>query len=361
MKTPPPGAPPPSPPSQVDVANVIADATDADIYLYAGSVYSPADRRFGALIRRNRSRKNVLLYLATYGGSADTAYRVARSLQTNYPGGNVSLCVVNYCKSAGTLIALGASELVMSDDAELGPLDVQITKPDSLAERMSGLTPIQALVTLREEAFKCFEKCFLEVIGHSGGQITTRTASIMAVRMTVGLFHPIYAQMDPMRLGEYQRSMMVADQYASRLNNFRNLKENAVARLIADYPSHEFVIDRVEAATLFQRVREPSDMEAVLTRLIEQEAMEAIEGDAPRLRYLCTKKPAPKNEETTHDTPGLPHRTVPPPTGAAGGGTPAPGQPSGEQGKPRRKPRSSAEVGGNGVPHRSAGNSTDSG
>jgi ClpP class serine protease len=40
--------------------------------------------------------------------------------------------VSGYCKSAGTLIALGANELAFGEHGELGPLDVQIAKRDEV-------------------------------------------------------------------------------------------------------------------------------------------------------------------------------------------------------------------------------------
>ncbi len=49
--------------------------------------------------------------MVTEGGDADPAYRIARCLQDHYD--RFSLFVSGYCKSAGTLVALGAHELQM--------------------------------------------------------------------------------------------------------------------------------------------------------------------------------------------------------------------------------------------------------
>ena len=38
------------------------------------------------------------------------------------------------CKSAGTLLLIGATSLIISDRGELGPLDVQLSKPDEIFE-----------------------------------------------------------------------------------------------------------------------------------------------------------------------------------------------------------------------------------
>ena len=41
--------------------------------------------------------------------------------------------VSGYCKSAGTLVACGAHELVFSDAGEIGPIDIQMEKKDDLS------------------------------------------------------------------------------------------------------------------------------------------------------------------------------------------------------------------------------------
>ena len=78
--------------------------------------------------------------------------------------------------------------------------------------------------------------------------------------LTVGLLGPLYQQLDPIRLGEVERSLKISGDYTERLTSHQsssNLKEGAVARLLGSYPSHGFVIDTKEARELFKRVEEP--------------------------------------------------------------------------------------------------------
>ena len=106
-------------------------------------------------------RRNVLLILATFGGDAHAAYRIARSFQkfhktiqgpNNQPTGNrFTVFLPSVCKSAGTILTLGADAVILSDMAEMGPIDVQLRKPDEVGERTSGLTPIQALESLEHQ------------------------------------------------------------------------------------------------------------------------------------------------------------------------------------------------------------------
>jgi membrane-bound ClpP family serine protease len=171
---------PDEPPPFVAPANAIANATDTDVILINGTIYRPLDKEVISLCQGRTRRTNVMLILVTEGGDADAAFRIARCLQTSYK--RFTLFVTGYCKSAGTLIALGAEELVFLETGELGPLDVQMTKPDELVQTQSGLTLTSALETLNEQAFKAFESFMLSTIGRGGAQISTRTAAIRCCR-----------------------------------------------------------------------------------------------------------------------------------------------------------------------------------
>ncbi|MBI3492251.1 MAG: hypothetical protein HY047_10790 [Acidobacteria bacterium] len=94
-------------------ANAVADATNADVLLVNSPIARPLDLTVLRMCRQHQRRENVLLVLITEGGDPDPAYRLARCLQDNYR--RFSLFVSGYCKSAGTLVALGAHELIVAD------------------------------------------------------------------------------------------------------------------------------------------------------------------------------------------------------------------------------------------------------
>jgi hypothetical protein len=246
------------------LAHDVAHAAKADVLFYSGGIDEPFDYMLIGKIRKHKKHTNVVLVLTTNGGSADSAYRMMRAIRSAYPDGKITIFVPAFCKSAGTLMAIGSDELVMSDGSELGPLDVQLRKPDEVGEYSSGLTPLQALSALRSEAFNCFEQHFLMLREKSGRQITAKTAAEIAVKLTIGWFQPIYEQLDPMRLSETQRAMMIAWEYGIRLA-CGNIDEDGLNRLISAYPSHGFIIDRHEASEIFNKVRKPTDGETALS------------------------------------------------------------------------------------------------
>lgn len=98
-----------------------------------------------------RRTDGVALILDSRGGYAHDAYRIAALLRHATAPAAVRILVPNKAKSAGTLLALGASELYMGQEAELGPLDVQIGE-DALDPKHSALNEVQALERLRSVA-----------------------------------------------------------------------------------------------------------------------------------------------------------------------------------------------------------------
>jgi len=249
-------------------ANALAISLDADVIVFNAPVERGSDRKIIALCSAmERKRRNAFLLLVTEGGDPDVAYRISRAIQNNYKEGTFYCFISGFCKSAGTLLALGAHELVFSDHGEVGPIDVQMGKKDELWEWQSGLTVNASLSSLNEQAFQAFESFLVQTKYHLRGGITLRTASEVAAKLATGLYAPIFEQFDPMHIGEAGRSVLIAQQYALRLDmRARNLKKDTLKNLIMGYPSHGFVIDQEEAVTMFNRVRPASPLETALEK-----------------------------------------------------------------------------------------------
>ena len=289
----------------IALANAVAEAGSSDVRFLNGDVERHIDDELIALVRDRRRHKNVLLMLVTPGGNADAAYRIARCLQDSYE--KFTVFVSGYCKSAGTLCVLGAHELVMADCAELGPLDVQFYKKDELGELASGLVLPEALEALRDNAFQMFESYMLDIKKRSANLITFKTATDVAVKMAVGLYEPIFRQMDPMQIGELNRSMSVARAYGERLRvKSANFDQETLRLLIGTYPSHSFVIDRREAELLFEHVRTPTAEETVLTRELGHGARFPVahEDGATELLFLSDELPETKDGKDDSDETG---------------------------------------------------------
>ena len=231
---------------------------NSDMFFYNASLTRVNADNFISLIKSNKQNKNVCLFITTNGGDIDCTYKITRYLIKQYEF--FRLYVFGPCKSAGTLLALGANEIIMDENGEFGPLDVQVFSPDEFIQRSSGFSIYQSLEYIGKKSFELFEDIFIQIRARSGGIITTQTASEIASKIAVGLYAPITQQIDPSRIGELQRSMKIALYYGIRLG----ANPEIVKHLTVNYPSHSFVIDYDEACKLFGNVREPKDYENFL-------------------------------------------------------------------------------------------------
>jgi Serine dehydrogenase proteinase len=73
---------------------------------------------------------DIDLLLHTGGGDIDAAEKLVEQLRNRAGVKQFRIVVPDYAKSAGTLMVLGADEVVMSDSSELGPIDPQMMMPD---------------------------------------------------------------------------------------------------------------------------------------------------------------------------------------------------------------------------------------
>jgi hypothetical protein len=71
------------------------------------------------------------LLLNTPGGDVDATEKLVHMLLERVGDAKLRIIVPDFAKSAGTLMALGAHEIVMSDCSELGPIDPQMMVYDS--------------------------------------------------------------------------------------------------------------------------------------------------------------------------------------------------------------------------------------
>lgn len=293
-----------------DIKQIAADLAaeqDADVLLVNTSMDRGKETLFIDRCARLVRRKNALVIIVTNGGDADVAYRMARCLQQRYE--KVTAIISGACKSAGTLLAIGAHELAFSDHGELGPLDVQLRKSDDMWSSISGLTVMNAITALQTKSEEAFADFVLSIKARSDGSVTFKTAAEIATKLTVGLFSHVYQQIEVMHVGEAARASNIAKEYGQRLNRVSgNLKgDDSLSTLVASYPSHSFVIDRKEAETLFKQVRAMTDKELQLCAAIGTLSRRQVNDDEFEPILYLSHPPAPATpvndaEEKANDT-----------------------------------------------------------
>lgn len=250
----------------ISAANDVADALDANVFVYSGDIDYDG---YGQLMQtlqpssNQALRPNSIMYLTTNGGHANAAYQIARLLQRMSE--KFYLCVPSYCKSAGTLIALGASEIYMSSASELGPLDAQLPQRNEIGRRRSGMLVRTALEGLADETRRVFEEVMLSITVKSKHSISFEVASGIAATIATGVMRPVYAQINPDVLGNDLRDLSIATAYGDRLvSHGGNATKQTVRKLVEDYPEHGFIIDAEEAASLFTVVKQVDEKMARL-------------------------------------------------------------------------------------------------
>lgn len=89
------------------------------------------------LLHNVPSGQDLDLLLHTGGGDIDAAEKLLMMIRQRVGTAALRVIVPDFAKSAGTLIALGADFIVMSDTSELGPIDPQVVRRDCDGNRMA--------------------------------------------------------------------------------------------------------------------------------------------------------------------------------------------------------------------------------
>jgi hypothetical protein len=301
--------------NRIDVLTIgISAAEEADLFLYNGDIGGEGYERLVSEAASSPSKSNCILILNTYGGDANYAFRIARFLQTNYE--KFILIVPSFCKSAGTLLALGASELQVGDFGELGPLDVQLLKRDELGARKSGLITKSSCEALGHSLFALFESMLTKIKVRSGDLISFKTASDISAKMASSVMQPVFSQLDPDVMGEDHRDLVIARDYGVRLATYGgNSSPISVDRLVNSYPSHDFIIDRLEAGMLFFNVSDLTSEMYELCSLLGPEAYNTNSSNDVTVRLLSERRSdessdaSEPNEIENHDNEDEPRQT----------------------------------------------------
>jgi hypothetical protein len=112
------------------------EADNPKLLCYVAGIKAPVDRMdtlgFVDLLHNVTPGDPIDLMLHTPGGDVDAAEKLVTMVRSVAgEQGRLRVIVPDYAKSAGTLMALGANSIVMSDSSELGPIDPQTSLKDS--------------------------------------------------------------------------------------------------------------------------------------------------------------------------------------------------------------------------------------
>lgn len=111
------------------------EVNNPKLLCYVAGNKAPVDRAdtlgFVDMLHNVTPGEPIDLMLHTPGGDVDAAEKLITLVRSAVgEQGQLRVIVPDYAKSAGTLIALGANSIVMSDSSELGPIDPQVSLKD---------------------------------------------------------------------------------------------------------------------------------------------------------------------------------------------------------------------------------------
>ncbi len=188
-------------------------------------VFDDLQGRFGS----GKEGSRLVVVVNSFGGDIDAAYNLAMLFCT-YGKKELSFIVPRWAKSAATLLVCGGDSVMMTQVAELGPLDPQITQINPLEQRLEQFSPLHIESTL-------------ELIRNEFDKGNKELAEGLLQRLQF-----------PITLGSIKKSLQVGKQYASKLLASRMLKDDRdqaskiANKLVEHYADHGHCIniDEVE-------------------------------------------------------------------------------------------------------------------
>ena len=209
------------------------EVTQPKLLCYVAGNRAPVDRSdtlgFVDMLHNITPGEPIDLLLHTPGGDVDAAEKLITLVRSaTGEEGQLRVIVPDYAKSAGTLMALGANTIVMSDSSELGPIDPQISSKggDGRDVVYSVLTYLNAYDEAR--------------------QALTAAPNDPASLIT-------FEKFDPVLVRKFKSIRDRARMFAENLLKRRGANFSKIANDLMDvsrYPSHGQMIDWEQARTI---------------------------------------------------------------------------------------------------------------
>lgn len=180
--------------------------------------------------------KKISLYLYTNGGNTLTAWSLVNLIRSFCD--ELEIIIPANCFSSGTLICLGANNIVMTKQAMLGPIDPSINGP--LNPMIPGIADPNAKVPVSVE----YVNAYIDMAKKDFGITDQRN-------MTDILLH-LSEKIHPLTLGQVYKSKSQIQMLARKLMKWQKLeveKEDTIIKfLCSESGSHDYSIRRKEAA-----------------------------------------------------------------------------------------------------------------
>lgn len=211
-----------------------------------GEISPPVFKGFQEARAEMPAGQPLAILLESPGGEPDSAFRIARMLQ-RCTSNKLTAIIPQYAKSSATLLALGAKNLIIGRDAELGPLDVHLFDFDR-EEYGSALNTVKSLERLHAFALTAIDQTMMLLPRRLGKRTDVILPHVLSY--VSGFLRPLLEKIDTADYTKKSRDLKLTEEYAVRLMKPNYPFERArkiASQLVEKYPTHGFVIDRAEA------------------------------------------------------------------------------------------------------------------
>jgi hypothetical protein len=200
------------------------------------------------------------LVIQSSGGDIHAAYQMMAFIRAHLtPGAELVACVPRRAQSSATLLCLGGDRIFIDELGTLGPLDAQIRvglteagTPDysSALHLLKGLHRLQefSVDTLVEAAATLYDNR------------VRRNEDILhfAIEFSRGITAPLFERIESHKAGYWDQMLRTGEAYGRRLLDSGQLIvvppdrdrrahiDEVLHRLVFEYPSHEYVLDKGE-------------------------------------------------------------------------------------------------------------------
>lgn len=189
--------------------------------------------------------KKISLIIYTCGGDTLAAWNIVNLFREFCD--ELEIIIPNKCRSAGTLMSLGANRIIMTKQATLGPIDPSITR--AVSPTIPGTNPQQKL-PISVESVKGYFSLLKEEFG-----VKNDAALSAAYTKLTEYIHPLL-------LGDVYRTQKQIQMLAKKLLRMsyrkRGIIRSIVSFLCSDSGSHDYTINRTEAKKMGLHVESPT-------------------------------------------------------------------------------------------------------
>lgn len=212
----------------------------------------------------------ISLILYTLGGDTLAAWNIVNLIREYCK--EFEIIVPNKCRSAGTLMVLGANNVIMTKQATLGPIDPSLNSP--LNPVIPNLSPPTRLPVSVESV-----KGYFDMLKQEVGANDSKSLSDAYIKLT--------ETVNPLVLGDIYRRKKQIIMLATQLLAMHSVEETVVNKIVtflcSDSGSHDYTISRTEAKNLGLNIESPSEDMYPLLKNWYNNIIEELEVNVPFL------------------------------------------------------------------------------